>query len=87
MGSRKPLTEDQEEFIRNNRFNMSINAMCVEIGIGYAKGYKFMVKNNLILTEEENRKRKLNKIKPENKSNEWVSEPWEYGLNLITMRK
>lgn len=81
----KELTQEQIDFIKTNRLKMTLTKMGEATGIGYTRLHHYMVKNNLMLTKEEKKER--NKISPKAKNNlgEWVADPWNRKLNLITL--
>lgn len=99
---KKQLTSDQKVFILENRLKMSMVDMANHLATTYEMVRAYMKANNLSLTKEEVqiiRVAKLMRNKPvsvvseglpKNKSKvkrpEWVRDPWNHGLNLITMR-
>lgn len=83
--SKKEFTQEQIDFIKANRLKMTINKMCAETGIGYTRMHHYMNKNNLLLTKEEKKQRSKICPKHKNKIGEWVADPWNRKLNLITL--
>jgi|SRR5690554_1261585 len=87
------ITEEQQQFIRDNRLTMSMNDFVRTLGVPYSQVRSFMITNKLQLSNEEisalkgfkaeqwHRKKKLAK-----NQSKWVPDPWNHGLNLITMQ-
>lgn len=91
------LTPVQVQFIEENRLNLSMVDLSKILGISFNKVRKYMIENGLKLTNEEVQRIRIEKtygIKPgdgkkepkeETISRKWVPDPWNHGLNLITM--
>lgn len=86
------MTIEQQNFIRKNRLDMSMMRMAARLKKPYSQIRKYMIDNNLALmpcqvkalrlkTRQESSEAKETYIEPE-----WVPDPWNYGLNPITMQ-
>ena len=91
---KKRLTSKQKEFIRANVKFDSINGMAKTMGVSYNLVRTYVHANNWNLSQEEIQKIRVKKITKHYKTNKpspgyqppkWVPDPWNHGLNLITM--
>ena len=92
---KKKYTLEQEEFIRANRFDMTMKEMSLHLGIGYNRVRNYMIDNHLSLTRDEISAITLRrKARTPNKAHfiktfnhpKWVPNPWDLNLNLATMQ-
>lgn len=94
------MTEEQKQFIRENRLFLSMTNLGAELNISRERIRNFMIEEDLILTREEisdlilySRNnpyvcRADNPLREEDEDEiEWVFDFWNYGLNPITMRR
>lgn len=86
------MTQEQKDFIINNRLKMSIPKIVKASGVTTHHVRKFLRQNNLELNEDQKRhlrslaQYEYLKTKPNKaKENKWCPDPWNRGLNTITM--
>lgn len=80
--AKRGFTQEEKEFIAENRLKMTISEMAKVVETGTSKVQIYLRENGLSLTEDEKNARGYRSTA---KRSEWVLEPWNKGLNLITM--
>lgn len=87
------LTEIEKKFVQDNRLTMSMNDISRHLKINMYQIRKYMIDNKLQLEKKQVqglRSKKLisnHIVKKESgyKLGNWISDPWNKNLNLITM--
>ena len=86
------LTQEQIEYIKDNRLKMSMNQMATDLKISFYQVSNYMKKNNLKVDKETVYKnRTLNQVKADPKRAEgykkeqWLFDIWNNKINPITM--